>query len=145
MAAVTFSDKATPFLSLVRVGRLAMRDGDGIHLVPMCPVFDGGVFFMATHGRTRKVRTLRADARATLLLDQYSEDWMRNVGVMITGTVDVIEQGAEFDKGKALLEAKFPQYKTMFPIEQGESVVIRFRPTKAVTWDYALGEMQEPH
>jgi hypothetical protein len=33
----------------------------------------------------------------------------------------------------------------LFPIKQGESVVICFTPTKAVTWDYAVGETREPH
>jgi hypothetical protein len=63
----------------------------------------------------------------------------------LTGTAEVIDQGPEFERAKALLEAKFHQYKTIFPIKQGESVVIRFTPTKTVTWDYALGEIREPH
>jgi nitroimidazol reductase NimA-like FMN-containing flavoprotein (pyridoxamine 5'-phosphate oxidase superfamily) len=145
MPTVTFSEKDTRFIDYVRVGRLAMRDGDDVHLVPMCPVFAAGVFYMATHGKTRKVRTLRESGRATLLLDQYSEDWTRNVGIMIVGTAEVIERGPEFEKGKALLEAKFQQYHALFPIKQGESVVICFTPTKAVTWDYAVGETREPH
>jgi hypothetical protein len=83
--------------------------------------------------------------RATLLLDQYSEDWMRNVGVMVTGTADVVRQGPEFEKGKALLETKFQQYASLFPIKQGESVVICFKPAKKVGWDYIAGELREPH
>jgi nitroimidazol reductase NimA-like FMN-containing flavoprotein (pyridoxamine 5'-phosphate oxidase superfamily) len=145
MPTVTFSEKDRRFLEHVRVGRLAVRDGDAIQLVPMCPVFDGVRFYMATHGRTRKVRNLRADGRATLLLDQYSEDWTRNLGIMLAGTASVVDAGPEFEKGKALLEAKFRQYTTMFPITPGESVVIRFEPAKRVTWDYAAGEVREPH
>jgi nitroimidazol reductase NimA-like FMN-containing flavoprotein (pyridoxamine 5'-phosphate oxidase superfamily) len=145
MTAVTFSDKDARFLQFVRVGRLALHDGERIHVVPMCPVFADAVFYMATHGRTRKVRRLREDGAATLLLDQYSEDWMRNVGIMVSGTAEVIDRGPEFERGKALLEAKFHQYRTLFPIKVGESVVIRFRPTQSVTWDYAAGELNEPH
>ena len=144
MTAPSFTEKDLRFLRTVRVARLAVRDGDDIHLVPMCPVFDEGVFYMATHAKTRKVRNLRRDSHATLLLDQYSEDWMRNVGIMVTGTAEVLDTGPEFARGKAVLEAKFQQYMTMFPIAYGESVVIRFQPTRAVTWDYALGEMNEP-
>jgi nitroimidazol reductase NimA-like FMN-containing flavoprotein (pyridoxamine 5'-phosphate oxidase superfamily) len=145
MAMVEFRENAIRFLNYARVGRLATTDGADIHLVPLCPVFDGDVFFMATQARTRKVRNLRKDNRATFILDQYSEDWMRNVAVMMTGTVDIVEQGPEFERGKTLLEAKFQQYKELFPINEGESVILCFKPTKAVTWDYILGEFREPH
>jgi nitroimidazol reductase NimA-like FMN-containing flavoprotein (pyridoxamine 5'-phosphate oxidase superfamily) len=111
MATPGFSEKDERFLQYVRVGRLAVHDGDAIQIVPMCPVFADGVFYMATNERTRKVRNLRARGTATLLLDQYSEDWMRNVGITVTGTVHVIERGPEFEKGKGLLEEKFQQYR----------------------------------
>jgi nitroimidazol reductase NimA-like FMN-containing flavoprotein (pyridoxamine 5'-phosphate oxidase superfamily) len=145
MGAVKFSEKEIRFLNYMRVGRLGTTDGEAIHLVPICPVFDGNAFYMATHAKTRKVRNLRKNKDATLLIDQYSEDWMRHVATMMTGTVDVIEQGAEFEKAKALLKAKFQQYSELFPIEAGESVILRFNPAKAVTWDYVSGEFNEPH
>jgi hypothetical protein len=53
--------------------------------------------------------------KATLFIDQYSEDWMRHVAAMMTGTVDTIENDSEFEKAKALLEAKFQQYNELFP------------------------------
>jgi nitroimidazol reductase NimA-like FMN-containing flavoprotein (pyridoxamine 5'-phosphate oxidase superfamily) len=139
---VKFSEKEIRFLKYMRVGRLATTDGEAIHVVPICPVFDGTVFYMATHAKTRKVRNLRKNSKATLLIDQ---DWMRHVATMMTGTVDVIEKGSEFEKAKALLEAKFQQYNELFPIREGESVIMCFKPTKAVTWDYLLGELHEPH
>jgi nitroimidazol reductase NimA-like FMN-containing flavoprotein (pyridoxamine 5'-phosphate oxidase superfamily) len=145
MATVKFSENAVRFLNYARVGRLATTDGEDIHLSPLCPVFDGDVFFMATHARTRKVRNLRKYHKATFILDQYSEDWMRNVAVMMTGTVDIVENGPEFERAKTLLEGKYQQYKELFPIKEGESVILCFKPTKAVTWDYILGEFREPH
>jgi nitroimidazol reductase NimA-like FMN-containing flavoprotein (pyridoxamine 5'-phosphate oxidase superfamily) len=144
MAMVKFSENAVRFLNFARVGRIATTDGEDIHVVPLCPVFDGDVFFMATHARTRKVRNLRKDKRATFILDQYSEDWLRNVAVMMTGTVDIVERGLGFEKAKTLLEAKYQQYKELFPIREGESVILCFKPTKVVTWDYILGEFREP-
>ena len=70
---------------------------------------------------------------------------MRHVATMMRGTVDIIENGSEFETAKALLEAKFQQYKELFPIREGESVIMCFKPTKAVTWDYMVGELNEPH
>ena len=100
---------------------------------------------MATHAKTRKVRNLRKNNKATLLIDQYSEDWMRHVAAMMTGTVDIIDKGSEFEKAKALLETKYQQYNELFQIKEGESVIMCFKPSQAVTWDYALGELHEPH
>jgi hypothetical protein len=40
---------------------------------------------------------------------------MRHVTAMMTGTVDIIENDSEFEKAKALLEAKFQQYNELFP------------------------------
>ena len=144
MATVNLSEKEIRFLNYMRVGRLATTDGKAIHLVPICPVFDGAVFYMATHAKTRKVRNLQKNNEATLLIDQYSEDWMRHVATMMTGTVDIIEKGQEFERAKALLEAKYQQYNELFPIQEGESVILCFTPTKAVTWDYVVGELREP-
>jgi hypothetical protein len=63
---------------------------------------------------------------------------------MMTGTVEIIDNGAEFSKAKALLEAKYQQYNELFPIREGESVILCFKPTKLVTWDYVMGELREP-
>jgi nitroimidazol reductase NimA-like FMN-containing flavoprotein (pyridoxamine 5'-phosphate oxidase superfamily) len=145
MSVVSFSKKEIRFLNYMRVGRLATTDGEAIHLVPICPVFDGAVFYMATHAKTRKVKNLRKNSKATLLIDQYSEDWLRHVAVMMTGAVDIVEKGQQFEKAKALLEAKFQQYNELFPIREGESVIMCFTPTRSITWDYAVGELHEPH
>jgi nitroimidazol reductase NimA-like FMN-containing flavoprotein (pyridoxamine 5'-phosphate oxidase superfamily) len=145
MDTVKFNEKEMRFLSYMRVGRLATSEGDAIHMVPICPVFDGSVFYMATHAKTRKVRNLRRNNKASLLMDQYSEDWMRHAAVMMAGTVDIIESGSEFERAKALLQAKYQQYDELFPIKEGESVILSFTPAKKVSWDYILGELNEPH
>ena len=82
---------------------------------------------MATHAKTRKVRNLRKNNKATLLIDQYSENWMRHAAAMMTGTVDIVDKGAEFDKARALLEAKYQQYNELFPIKEGESVIMCYK------------------
>jgi nitroimidazol reductase NimA-like FMN-containing flavoprotein (pyridoxamine 5'-phosphate oxidase superfamily) len=68
MGEVKFSEKEIRFLNYMRVGRLATTDGEAIHLVPICPVLDGAVFYMATHAKTRKVRNLRKNTRRLCLL-----------------------------------------------------------------------------
>src|SRR5262249_5727103 len=96
---MAFTETEVRFLTHARVGRLATHDGEGMHVVPMCPAFDGRAFYMATHTRARTVQNLSKNGNATLLVDQYSEDWMRNVGTMISGTAEVHTDGPEFEKG----------------------------------------------
>ena len=68
MGELKFSEKEIRFLNYMRVGRLATADGEAIHLVPICPVFDGTIFYMATHAKTREVRNLRKNNKAPNLL-----------------------------------------------------------------------------
>jgi hypothetical protein len=75
---------------------------------------------------------------------KFSEKEMRFLNYMRVGCL-AIEQGGDFDKAKTLLQAKFLQYNDLFAIKQGESVILRFNPTRAVTWDYIAGELNEPH
>jgi hypothetical protein len=102
-------------------------------------------------GPTRSIRVrwtlqeLGADfesIRVNLLAGEHRHPELLKI---MTGTVDIIEKGSEFDKANALLEAKFQQYNELFPIREGESVILCFKPTKAVTWDYVVGELHEPH
>ena len=110
MSAVRFSAKELRFLNYMRVGRLGTTDGKAIHLVPLCPVFDGTAFYMATHAKTRKVKNLRKNNQATLLVDQYSDDWMRHVATMMTGAVEIIEKGSEFVGLLRIIQVSF-QFK----------------------------------
>jgi nitroimidazol reductase NimA-like FMN-containing flavoprotein (pyridoxamine 5'-phosphate oxidase superfamily) len=145
MVMPTLNEKQIRFLTYMRVARLGTTDGRRIHVTPICPVYAGGVLYMGTHAKTRKVRNLRRNPTATLLVDQYCEDWTRHVGAMLEGPVEILERGAEFDTARRLLEAKFPQYPALFPIREGESVILRLAPERAATWDYAAGELLEPH
>jgi hypothetical protein len=42
----------------------------------------------------------------------------------MAGTVDIVEKGPEFERAKILLEARYPQYRELFPIKEGESVIL---------------------
>lgn len=70
---------------------------------------------------------------------------MRHVAAMMTGAVNIAEKGSEFENAKPLLEAKYQHRDELFPVREGESVILRFKPTKAVTRDYGLGELRKPH
>ncbi|GAB7042724.1 MULTISPECIES: TIGR03668 family PPOX class F420-dependent oxidoreductase [Catenuloplanes] len=98
-----------------RVGRLATVGADGRpHLVPICFALVGDQVVSAVdHKPKRTVRLRRlANARATgvasLLIDEYDDDWTHLWWVRLDGTVTVLDTAppAALDA----LTAKYPQY-----------------------------------
>jgi PPOX class probable F420-dependent enzyme len=112
------------FVRWERVGRFASIDADGTpHVVPVCPVLDGDVLVFASDPNV-KIRNLRANPRCAVVFDDYVEDWNLNRQVQVRGTARVVEDGPEWDRAKALLDAKYQQYEPLFPIVPGESLMV---------------------
>jgi PPOX class probable F420-dependent enzyme len=61
----------------------------------------------------RRVRYLRANPRAAVLVDHYEEDWRRLWFVLLEGPVRLLERGAEHGRAIAALRRKYPQYVAM--------------------------------
>jgi nitroimidazol reductase NimA-like FMN-containing flavoprotein (pyridoxamine 5'-phosphate oxidase superfamily) len=112
------------FVRWERVGRFASVDADGApHVVPVSPVLDGDALVFASDP-TAKIRHLRADPRCAMVFDEYVEDWSLLRQVQIGGTATIVEDGPRWDRGKALIDAKYPQYDPMFPIIAGETLIV---------------------
>jgi len=47
------------------------------------------------------------------IADRYDEDWTRLGWVMLRGSADILNEGAEHDRAQALLRARYAQYRTM--------------------------------
>ncbi|HTU02377.1 MAG TPA: TIGR03668 family PPOX class F420-dependent oxidoreductase [Candidatus Sulfotelmatobacter sp.] len=129
------------FVREARVGRLATATLAGEpHLVPVCFVFDGSVFYTAVDAkpkrvepsRLRRVQNIRANPRAALLLDRYEEDWSRLRYVLVRGRAEVLGPGSEQARAIALLREKYPQYRAMPGF--GEAPIIRLTPERVVSW-----------
>ena len=67
-----------------RVARLATTEaGAAPHLVPICYALEGDVLYSAVDEkpkrsqRLKRLANIRADARVTVLVDHYEEDWTR--------------------------------------------------------------------
>ena len=116
------------FLSGVRVAHLATLDSSGTpHVVPICPVLDLDRVVMAS-AYDRKIANIRGDSAVALCADEYSEDWDDGLRqVIVEGDAYLIESGPEFERDRALLYEKFPQYERVAPIEEGGAVIIEFR------------------
>ena len=115
------------FVRWERVARFATRDPDGMpHVVPVCPVLEGDLLVFASDP-TAKIGHLRADPRCAFVFDDYVEDWNLNHQVQIRGTATIVEGGPEWDRAKALLDEKYPQYEPMYPIRPGEGLMVLVR------------------
>jgi PPOX class probable F420-dependent enzyme len=100
-----------------RVGRLATSTRDGRpHLVPCCFALTGSTVYTAVDAKPktstalRRIDNIRADARVSLLVDNYDEDWSQLWWVRVDGLGRVVESAAEEEKGRAALLEKYSQY-----------------------------------
>jgi len=130
---------ALAFLREARVGRLATADGAGRPLVvPVCFAVDADALYSAVDDkpkRTRELRRLRNVAEnplASLVVDEWSEDWSRLRWVIVEGRADVIRAGAAFSRALELLEAKYPQYRAMDLRTDG--AVLRLAGERILAW-----------
>ena len=133
---VVIRGKRAGFLKKQRVARLGTLSEDGsIHLVPICYAFDGKAIYIGTGADSKKVKNLRRNTNATLLVDVYYEDWSRLQSLMIQGRAEIIETGKEFEYARNLLYRKYRQYRREAPLEEGESVIIKIRPERVIPYN----------
>jgi PPOX class probable F420-dependent enzyme len=116
-------------VSDARVARLATVTIDGRpHIVPCCFALSGDVVYSAIDGKpkstmaVRRLANVRANPRAALLIDHYSDDWSTLWWVRLDGDGRVLETGAERAAAIVLLTQKYPVYVTEPP--QGAVVAI---------------------
>jgi PPOX class probable F420-dependent enzyme len=121
------------------VGVLSTYDPGGfIHSVPMwyAGTCDSVVF--GTSSRSRKVRNLERDSRATLVLHD-SRPGYEVCGVSIAGTAEVVRD-ADAKALVALVHERYLAPEALIdPAVQGflasDDVALRFAPQRALTWD----------
>ena len=141
-AAGVLSVRQIELLRLAPVGRLATADADARpYVIPVCFAYDGegGVIYSALDGKPkrsslgglRRVRNIRANPQAALVVDHYAEDWSELWYLLIRGRAEVVASGAEPARAVALLRAKYRQYREM---AIDGNPVIRLTPERVVGW-----------
>ena len=124
------------------VGRLATADAAARpYVVPVCFAYDAGagVIYSALDAKPkrsalaglRRVRNIRANPQAALVVDHYADDWSELWYLLIMGRAELLERGAEPARAIARLREKYPQYREM-PIDGNP--VIRLTPERATGW-----------
>jgi len=114
-----------------RVGHFATSDGRRPSVVPVCFVLLAETLYHAidakpkstTPGRLRRVRNVRANPAAALLVDHYVEDWRRLWYALFIGRARLIDGGPEQQRAIAALKRKYPQYRTTLPLSRDALVI----------------------
>jgi PPOX class probable F420-dependent enzyme len=130
-------------LEEARVARLATVDARlRPHIVPVCFVYDGKVFYTAIDQKPKRVvperlmrlRNILAVPQVALLIDHYDEDWTHLWYILIRGKAKVLPMSGHKERVWALrkLRAKYPQYAgRMLP---SDAPIIRITPDRTTFW-----------
>ena len=139
-ARATLSDPLVQELLAARlVGVLATHRPDGtIDAAPMWYALHDHAVVLATGSRSRKVRNLEADSRATLVLHD-SRPGYEVCGASIAGTVEIVRAAA----ARPLVELVHSRYlvdqsaddESVRAFLDSDDVALVLTPSASVTWD----------
>jgi len=145
----SWTAEARRFLEAHRVGHLATAGADGApHVVPVCYALDDdGLYFVADlkpkRGEARsllRLRNLRVNPHAALVVDDWDEDWTRLAFVLVRGPAHEIRDAAAHAAALRLLRDRYAQYAAMALDDPVAHPVVRIEPARVVFWraDWAV-------
>ncbi len=138
---IDWPDGARVFVESARVARLATCGADRApHAVPICFALRGDCLYSVvdekpkrTRSELKRLRNLRENPRAAVLIDHYEEDWRRLAYALLRGRAGELADPSEYDAALAALRAKYPQYVSM-RIEHGRNPLLRLEIETVVYW-----------
>ena len=141
------SETERRFVSEARVARLATVSADGEpHVIPVCHAFVDEHIVIALDEKPKnvapeelqRVHNIQATPLASLVVDQYSEDWDELGWVRATGSAELIEPTANgHETGITALKEKYPQYADQ---TLSDKPLIRIEPQRVRSW----GALDDP-
>lgn len=127
---------ARELLESERVASLSFHDPDDHpRVLPVTFALAAGAIWSAIDSKPKRsdeparVRRLRRDPRAALLVHFYDDDWSRLCWVQLLGRVDVLDVAGQ-DAALAALRAKYPQYEREAPA----GPLLRMQVERHVCW-----------
>jgi PPOX class probable F420-dependent enzyme len=118
------------FLKSHELCRLATVSKDSRpHVVPVIYALDGENIVIAVDYGTKKLKNLKQNKKVALVVDEYRP----NHAVMVEGDCEILERGKEYLRLLKILFDRFEYYRKN-PWDEGESPILKIRPTKAVMW-----------
>lgn len=128
------------FLAEARVAHLATADARGApHVVPVCFAISGAAIYITIDEKPKRrpaaelkrLRNIRENPAAAIVVDRYDEDWARLGWVMLRGRAEILDSGAEHGMAQELLRARYPQYQAM---QLADLPVIAIRIERIASW-----------
>lgn len=137
------SDTIRMKLEEARVARLATLDAQRKpHIVPICFVYDGSVFYTAVDRKPKRVapkklvrlRNIRATPQVAIVIDQYDEDWTQLWFILVRGKAKLVPKSAHKERANAIqrLKAKYSQYAA--GMLSDDAPIIRIIPERITSW-----------
>ncbi len=124
------SDKELRYLKGHTLCRLATASREAEpHVTPVIYATDGEDVVIAIDYGEKKLKNLHENPKAALVVDEYRP----NRAVMVQGNCEILERGKEYLRLQKVLYDKFEYYRKN-PWKEGESPILRIRPTKCVSW-----------
>jgi len=139
----SWTAEARRFLEDHRVGHLATAGADAApHVVPVCYALDdAALYFVADEKPKRRparelvrLRNIRENPRAALVVDDYDEDWTRLAWVLVRGRAHVVSDAVAHAAALRLLRARYAQYGAMALDDPARNPIVRIEPTRVVVW-----------
>lgn len=128
-------------LEVARIARLATQDASRRpHVIPICFVWDGSVFYSAIDRKPKRVasnrlarlKNIKEMPHVALLVDQYDEDWTSLWYVLVRGEAELVSAPSERKRAIELLRAKYPQYDATMLAD--DASVLRITPERIYAW-----------
>ena len=131
---VVFTKEEIRFLNENEVCRLATSPKDAApHVVPVCYIFENGIFYIFTDYSTRKFKNIKENPRVSMVVDVYRQP--SNKAVFIQGSATIIEKGKEYKEVYEKFYKKFYWVKAD-PWDEGEAPLLKVKPEEKVSWGF---------
>jgi len=128
-------------LEVARIARLSTLDAEREpHVVPICFVWDGTVFYSAIDRKPKRVapnrlarlNNIKKTPQVALLIDDYDEDWTRLWYILVRGVAELVSAPAEQKRAIQRLRAKYLQYDASMLAD--DAPVLRVTPVRITSW-----------
>lgn len=135
------SPKVREKLEAARIARLATVDAEQRpHVIPICFVWDGSVFYSAIDRKPKRVaptrlarvKNIQQTRHVALLVDEYNEDWTCLWYVLVRGEAKLVPASAEHERAIQCLRAKYPQYDANMLLDDAPLLCIT--PVRITAW-----------
>ncbi len=125
-----FTHKEAQFLEQNEICRFATASKTGqLHIVPVSYVSHEGLVYVAPDYGTRKLRNLRENPNAAVLVDTNAT----RRAVMISGKAQLIEKGEEYRRIYKLFHSRLAWVRRE-PWKEGEAPFVMITPTFKTSW-----------